>query len=449
MSADHGEVLDFPFRQVYKVATTKDDKDTPMQTKASHRPPRQLALWHVGSVLAALMAFASISTDFYLPAMPEMAKDLAAAPGQIELTITGYLVGISLGQLVWGPLSDGIGRRLPIALGIVLFLIGSAGCGLSADVTSIILWRVVQAVGAAASIVLSRAMVRDLYEGNRAAQVMSLLMAVMTIAPLVAPSVGAQIVSLWGWRMIFAMLVLIGLVTLAALFTLPETLPRALPRARSVRQQSGAPDALVPSGPASGVIAAFAGYGRLLRNRPVMAHALVCGFYYVGMFAYVAGSPFVFIDYHHLSPSLYGLIFSACVVSITLGNIVNARLVVRIGRLKSLQIGGAGACLFGAILALTTFSDLGGAWGVFLPLLGFVSCTGLILPNALSGALESSTNDAGAISALCGAIQYGGGIFGSGLVGLCADGTAWPLGLVLAGAGAGALIFSQLLARRG
>ena len=195
---------------------------------AAHTPrsrPTQPALWHAGAVLSALMAFASISTDFYLPAMPEMAKDLAAAPGRIELTISGYLIGISVGQLFWGPISDRVGRRLPVAIGIVLFIIGSAGCGLAQSVSSIIAWRVIQAIGAAASIVLSRAMVRDLYDGDRAAQVMSLLMAVMTISPLIAPNAGALIVSLSSWRMIFALLVVIGLVTLVALFTLPETLP--------------------------------------------------------------------------------------------------------------------------------------------------------------------------------------------------------------------------------
>ncbi|WP_319569352.1 multidrug effflux MFS transporter [Cohaesibacter marisflavi] len=398
--------------------------------------PTQPALWHAGAVLSALMAFASISTDFYLPAMPEMAKDLAAAPGRIELTISGYLIGISLGQLFWGPISDRVGRRLPVAIGIVLFIIGSAGCGLAQSVSSIIVWRVIQAIGAAASIVLSRAMVRDLYDGDRAAQVMSLLMAVMTISPLIAPNAGALIVSLSSWRMIFALLVVIGLVTLIALFTLPETLP-------SRREGGSSRGAAL-----SELGAAMLDYGRLLKSRAVMSHALVCGFYYFGMFAYVAGSPFVFIDYHQLPPSFYGLIFTTCVVGITIGNLINSRLVMRIGRLTSLRAGSAGACLFGLWLAICAWSDLGGALGFFVPMFLFVSCTGLILPNALSGALESSTNDAGAISALCGAIQYGGGIFGSGLVGLCADGTAWPLGLLIAFSGVGTIGFSLLLERK-
>ena len=137
--------------------------------------------WHVLGVLSLLMGFASISTDLYLPAMPEMARSLHADAGQIELTISGYLVGFSFGQLLWGPLSDRYGRRLSVAIGLVLFIIGSAGCALSETFTAIIGWRMVQALGACASVALSRAMVRDLYQGNRAAQMLSTLITVMAV----------------------------------------------------------------------------------------------------------------------------------------------------------------------------------------------------------------------------------------------------------------------------
>jgi len=159
--------------------------------------------WHVLAVLSLLMGFASISTDLYLPAMPEMSRSLHSNPGLVELTISGYLIGFSLGQLLWGPISDRYGRRPSIGVGLVLFVIGSAGCALSGSVLTIIGWRVVQAIGACASVALSRAMVRDLYEGNRAAQMLSTVIAVMAIAPLVGPLVGGQILALAGWRAIF------------------------------------------------------------------------------------------------------------------------------------------------------------------------------------------------------------------------------------------------------
>ncbi|WP_245279255.1 MFS transporter [Xanthobacter sp. 91] len=144
--------------------------------------------WRVLAVLSGLMGFASISTDLYLPAMPEMGRALGTSAGTIEFTVSGYLIGFALGQLFWGPVSDRYGRRLPVAVGLVLFVIGSAGCALSYDAGTMIFWRMVQAIGASAGVVLSRAMVRDLYEGPRAAQMMSSLMTVMAIAPLRAPA---------------------------------------------------------------------------------------------------------------------------------------------------------------------------------------------------------------------------------------------------------------------
>ncbi|WP_408361604.1 MULTISPECIES: MFS transporter [unclassified Paraburkholderia] len=152
------------------------------------------------AILSLLMAFASISTDLYLPALPSMALALHADAGAVELTISGYLIGFSLGQLLWGPVGDRYGRRVPIAIGLVLFVIGSAGCALSTSAPMLVGWRIVQAVGACASVVLARAMVRDLYTGHRAAQMMSTLMTVMAIAPLLGPSVGGLILHVASWR---------------------------------------------------------------------------------------------------------------------------------------------------------------------------------------------------------------------------------------------------------
>ncbi len=150
--------------------------------------------WHVITVLSVLLGFASISTDFYLPALPTMAVSLGSDSGTVAFTISGYLIGFSLGQLFWGPIGDRYGRRGPIAFGLVLFVIGSAGCALSGRAEAVIGWRVVQAVGACASVV--HAMVRDLYAGNKAAQIMSTLMMVMAIAPLLGPVLGGQILAL-------------------------------------------------------------------------------------------------------------------------------------------------------------------------------------------------------------------------------------------------------------
>jgi len=149
------------------------------------------------------MGFASISTDLYLPAMLAMGRALSADAGTVEMTVSGYLIGFSVGQLLWGPIADRFGRRLPVAIGLALFAIGSAGCALAGRTGAMIGWRVVQAVGACAGVVLARAMVCDLYAGERAAQMLSTLMTMMAIAPLLGPLAGGQILALAGWRAIF------------------------------------------------------------------------------------------------------------------------------------------------------------------------------------------------------------------------------------------------------
>ena len=379
------------------------------------------------AILSLLMAFASISTDLYLPALPAMAQALHAGHGAVELTISGYLIGFSLGQLLWGPLGDRYGRRLPIAIGLVLFILGSAGCALSTDAPMLIGWRAVQAVGACASVVLARAMVRDLYAGHRAAQMMSTLMTVvMAIAPLLGPSAGGLILQVASWRAIFWTLAGVGLATLAALRALPETLPP--PRRNHA-----------PLG------RAFATYAQLLRNRRVLGYAGAGGFFYGGMYAYIAGTPFAYITYHHVSPQLYGLLFAAGIVGIMLTNQINARLVRKMGGDRLMRIGTLGAAIAGGLLAIDSWTGWGGLPGLVIPLFLFVSATGFIVANSIAGALGSFPERAGSVSALIGAIQYGTGILGSALVGVLADGTPWPMGAVIAAMSLGSVLCAMLL----
>ncbi|MFG1402462.1 multidrug effflux MFS transporter [Xanthobacter sediminis] len=382
--------------------------------------------WRVLGTLSALMGFASISTDLYLPAMPAMSRALGADAGLIELTVSGYLIGFSLGQLLWGPVSDRHGRRLPVAIGMVLFIIGSAGCALSFDAWTMIGWRMVQAVGASAGVVLGRAMVRDLYSGYRAAQMMSTLMTVMAIAPLAGPIVGGQILVLAGWHAIFWALVGVGLATLVAVLRLPETLPAD----RRNREPLGG---------------ALGRYGTLLRHRRLLAYAGAGGFFYAGMFAYIAGTPFAYISYHHVPADLYGLLFALGIVGIMATNLANARLVARFGIDRLLTAGTMVAAGAGVLLAFSAWFGWGGLWGLVVPLFAFVSATGFIVANSIAGALADFPERAGAVSALIGAIHYGSGILGSALVGAFADGTPWPMGWVIALTGIGSLLCMRLL----
>ncbi|BBO74220.1 Bcr/CflA family drug resistance efflux transporter [Desulfosarcina widdelii] len=382
--------------------------------------------WYVLAVLSLLMGFASISTDLYLPAMPAMRRSLHADAGMVEFTISGYLIGFSLGQLLWGAISDRYGRRISVAIGLFLFVVGSAGCALAGDAMAMIGWRLVQALGACASVALSRAMIRDLYEGNRAAQMLSTLITVMAIAPLIGPMVGGQIVAMAGWRAIFWTLVGIGLVTLAMIFTIPETLPVV----RRNHESLGL---------------AMMRYTELIRHRRLLGYAGTGGFLYAGMFAYVAGTPFAYIDYYHVPAQFYGLLFGIGVIGIMGANILNSRLVVHLGYDRMLLIGTVIAAFSAMITALAAGTGWGGLWGLVAPLFVFVSTTGFVVANSITGALADFPQRAGAVSALIGAIQYGSGIVGSGLVGAFADGTPRPMGWVIGVCGVGCLFCMRLV----
>jgi MFS transporter, DHA1 family, multidrug resistance protein len=382
--------------------------------------------WRVFAVLSALMGFASISTDFYLPALPAMATALGANAGQMALTISGYLIGFSVGQLLWGPIGDRYGRRAPVAIGLMLFVIGSAGCALAHSAAIMIAWRLVQAAGACAGVVLARAMVRDLYAGQRAAQMLSTLMTIMAIAPLLGPILGAQILALAGWRAIFWTLVGVGLLTLAALCSLPETLP--------IERRSREP-----------LARAFGLYADLLGQRRLLGYAGAGGFFYAGLFAYIAGTPFAYISYHHVEPRFYGLLFGAGIIGIMATNLINARLVIRAGGDRLMFWGASAAAISGVVLAVAARTDWGGLTGLVLLLFLFVSATGFVVANSLAGAMAQHPDRAGAVSALVGAIQYGCGIAGSALVGFFADGTPWPMGWVIALSGVGSLASALLL----
>lgn len=382
--------------------------------------------WRVFVVLSTLMAFASISTDLYLPAMPTIGQSLKADPGMMEWTISGFLIGFSVGQLFWGPIGDRFGRRIPVAVGLVLFVIGSAGCALAESAWAMIGWRVVQAVGACSGVVLARAMVRDLYEGERAAQMLSTLMTIMAVAPLMGPILGGQVLAIAGWRAIFWLLVGIGTITLIALATLPETLP--------VHHRRREP-----------IGSALIGYMGLLTDRRLLTYAGAGGFFYAGMFAYIAGTPFAYISYYHVAPHFYGALFGTGIVAIMATSVANAKLVPKIGSRVLLVRGTAIAAGAGLLLAIAARQGWGGLVGLVVPLFVFVGMAGFIIANSIAGALSNFPERAGAASALVGALQYGCGIAGSGLVGVFADGTPWPMAAIIALAGIGSLLCAVTL----
>lgn len=379
-------------------------------------------------LLSLLLGFASISTDLYLPALPAMGRSLGAAQGTLELTVSGYLLGFAIGQLFWGPLSDRFGRKRPLLVGVAIFVLGAAGCALATDATQLIGWRIVQALGASAAVVLARAMVRDLFHRDEAARKLSTLMMIMGIAPMIGPSLGAQILALSSWHMIFWLLVGVGFATTLGIFRTSETLA---PAGRT--QQS--------------LLQSFSVYLVHLRNRRLMAHAGILGFNAAGVFAYVAGSSFVFISYFGLAPTAYGMVFASGIVGIMLANAVNRRLVGRFGSNRMLLAGTMIGATAGLLLIVETMTGWGGIIGFGALLFVFVAMNGLVGANAIAGGLSCATEGTGAASALLGCAQYGGGMLGSGLIGILANGTPVPMAVIIACGAATAVGCTGYLAR--
>ena len=371
-------------------------------------------------LLSVLLGFASISTDLYLPAMPSMGAQLGASQGQLELTVSGYLMGFALGQLFWGPVSDRFGRKVPLMLGVAIFVIGAAGCALSMDANQLIAARVVQALGASAAVVLGRAMVRDLFHRDDAARMLSTLMLIMGVAPMIGPSVGAQILAFSSWHAIFWVLVGVGGLTLIGLARTAESLPGSMRSEGNLGR-------------------AFLAYGQHFRNVRLMAHAAILACFGAGIFAYVAGSSFVFIEYYSLSPQAYGLIFASGVGGIMLANAINMRLVGRFGSDRMLLVGTCIAVVAGLLIVLIASTGWGGWIGFAMALFAYIGMNGLIGANAIAGGLSSVDRGAGSASALLGFAQYGGGMVGSALVGTLSDGTPMPMALII---GAGTLCAS-------
>lgn len=362
------------------------------------------------AILGALMAFTSLSTDIYLPAMPQMARDLQ---GDAELTVTGFLVGFTIAQLIWGPISDHFGRRLPLFIGMVLFAVGSVGCAMSENITQIVFWRVFQALGACTGPMLARAMIRDLFTRTQAAQMLSTLVLVMAVAPIAGPLLGGQIIRFSTWHSIFWLLAVIGGVMFVSLVWLPETLS---PEKRTRASLGNA----------------FHNYFSLLKNTAFMRYTLSLTFYYVAAYAFITGSPFVYIHYFGIDPQHYGWLFAVNILGVMAMSVVNRRLVVR-HSLESLLKGASVIAVIATIaLSVLVKLNIGGVASIVITVFIFFSMNGIIAATSTAAALDEVPHIAGAASALIGALQYGSGIISSLLLAFFRDGTPWTMPWIIA-----------------
>ena len=363
-------------------------------------------------ILGALSAFGPLAIDFYLPGFPAMAQAFATDEKHIQLTLAVYFLGLSIGQLVYGPIADRFGRRVPLLVGVVLFTAASLACAFAPTLEWLIGARFVQALGGCAGMVLSRAIVSDKCDAVGSAKVFSQLMLVMGLAPILAPMLGGLLVNLYGWQAIF--ITLTGFSAMAALAValgLPESLPANVPRQ-----------------PLSG---ALRQYGRLLKDREFLGHALTGGIAMAGMFAYIAGSPFVFIKLYDVPAEHYGWLFGSNAAGFILVAQVNARLLAKRGpafllsRMVWVYLA-AGLTLL-AVSALHTQQ----LWPLLIPLFVCIASLGCIIPNASACAMSGQGARAGSASAMLGCLQFSVAAAAAWLVGALHDGSAMPMAMVI------------------
>jgi len=360
-------------------------------------------------LLGALIAFPSLSIDMYLPAFPAIQAWFHTGAGQVQRTLSVFSFGFAIGQLFFGPLSDRLGRRGPLIAGIALYLAGVLGVLLAPNIEIFTVARLVQALGGCAAALIGRAMVRDLFPANEAARVFSTLMLIMGLAPILAPLIGGQLLLISGWQGIFYLLFAFAALSLVAVVL---TLPESLPEARRVRHGLGE---------------VFAVYGRLLTDRQFFAYSLSLAFASSGMFAYITGSPFVFIRLHGVPPEYYGWLFGSNALGLIACSQFNRYLLRRHADTTILRHALVVTAAAGICLGLVALFDVGGLAGLMAPLFVCIASLGFIMPNATAAALSRSGGHAGSAVALLTSIQFTAASTASAVVSALENGTALPM----------------------
>lgn len=380
-------------------------------------------------LLGTLSAFGPLSLDMYLPALPVLADDLSTTASYAQLSLTACMVGLAFGQIFAGPLSDVKGRRTPLLAGLFLYILSSLICIIASSVGIFVIFRFIQGVAGAVGIVISRAIVRDLYSGTELTKFFALLMLVNGAAPILAPIAGGQLLEFTTWRGIFFVLSLIGMITFIFVFSsLSETLP-------SERRSK------------SGLKQTFLTFRKIIGDRLFMGYALTQGFVGAGLFAYIAGSPFVLQNIYQLSPQMFSLCFAVNGVGIIIFTQLTGKLAVRFGETRLLITGLGLSTVAGISLLLMILLNVG-LFGILIPLFILVSSVGIVNTTTFSLAMKDQANSAGSASALLGLMTFLFGGIVAPLVGIGGENTALPLGIIIAITDIGALMTYIILVGR-
>jgi DHA1 family bicyclomycin/chloramphenicol resistance-like MFS transporter len=372
-------------------------------------------------LLAALSAIGPLTTDMYLPSLPDIARLLGASTAQAQLTISSYLIGFAVGQIFYGPLADRHGRK-PVLMGaMALYCAASLACALSTSIEMLIAARALQALGGSGGIVLARVIVRDLYSGARAGRELSLIGAVMALAPVLAPLVGGVLQTGFGWRSVFFTLVGGGLLGAAIVWPLmPETL---------------ALRAAEPVSPAT----MFRSFRVVARNGAYLAYLGLASTSFAGLFAWISGASFVLQYLYGLTPFQFGVAFAIGSVGYMVGTTLAARLVMRHGVDATLGVGAAAMAAGGLSMAMAVAVGLTSAASLVLPMALYLAGLGMVLPQSIAGAMTPFPERAGAASALLGFVQQSLAALCGAVVGALLGSSAWPLAGAVAGMGCATL----------
>lgn len=364
-------------------------------------------------LLAALTAFGPMSTDMYLPSLPELMRALGADVATAQLTLSVFVAGFALGQLIYGPLSDRYGRRGVLAVGLALYFIASVACSFASTIEALIVGRFVQAMGASVGPVLGRAIARDLFDRDRLVKVMSFMSSAMALAPLIAPIVGGQLQVLFGWRASFlAMAAFGGLMLLAVGLAVHETNRQRDPAATRPRKL-------------------IANFRVILADRRFRAYTAVVALAYTALFSFISGSSFVLIGVLGLGPEWFGPAFAVVISGYVVGSFVAGKLSGRLGIERLVAIGTVASALAAGVLAGLAWAGVSHLAAILLPTAAIFCAMGLTLPAGTAAAVAPFATRAGTASSLLGFLQLGFGALGGLAVGHLHDGTARPMATVI------------------
>jgi DHA1 family bicyclomycin/chloramphenicol resistance-like MFS transporter len=384
----------------------------------------------IAIVLGLITAVGPFAIDMYLPALPSMGRSLGASTGAVQMSLMAYFIVIGICQLFYGPLSDIVGRKLPIYGGLIIFTVGSIGCALAPSIEILIGFRVVQAFGACAGMVIPRAIVRDLYTGHDATRLMSLLMLTVSISPILAPLTGSFVIGAFGWRGVFAVL------TIAAVLALIL----AVTQLKETREDHHRADSTWRG--------AFSAYGLLLRDGEFIGLVLVGALGVSSFFVYLGSASFVLINHYGLSPKLFSLCFALNAASFFGFSQLTGTLTQRYGLPKVVRVAAAGFASAMVVLALVFAAGIDNLFALMAPLFIGYGFLGLVIPTTAVLALEHHGAIAGTASALMGALQMIIGSAVMALAGLFANGMPQPMAYGIAACAVAAFLVTQLALRR-